>query len=213
MASDRAIAQAFREMSYLVPQRTWAAIIERAAEIDATPQAPAAVAGEGEAVVAPTCGTCGAVIRPDVLTGTACDCTPAAVACEGDSLRELAEALTLPDGYAVVEFLPGQWSYEYDRDDGERMASGTNWNHPALAACAAWESYADDIDHGIARPAADKADEFERWARPRFTKTAEAFDRIEGRPGGWEYNGDAVQTAWAAWQAALAKQAAHTEGE
>jgi len=42
VASDRAIAQAFREMSYLVPQRTWAAIIERAAEIDATPQAPAA---------------------------------------------------------------------------------------------------------------------------------------------------------------------------
>ncbi|WP_313243722.1 hypothetical protein [Stenotrophomonas rhizophila] len=46
-------------------------------------------------------------------------------------------------------------------------------------------------------------EQFEVWARPRF-RAAEAFDRIDGRPEGWEYNSNAVQAAWAAWQAALA---------
>lgn len=50
-----------------------------------------------------------------------------------------AEALELPDGYEVEEFLPGGWHYAWTRADGERMVSGTTWNHPALAAIAAWQ--------------------------------------------------------------------------
>lgn len=50
--------------------------------------------------------------------------------------------------------------------------------------------------------------QFEAWARPIF-QGAEAFDRIDGRPDAWEYNSNAVQAAWAAWQAALAAQPAH----
>ena len=55
----------------------------------------------------------------------------------------------------------------------------------------------------------DEVAAFEAWARCQF-KGAEAFDRIDGRPGGWEYNGDMVQAAWAAWQqrSCLAKQPA-----
>ncbi len=49
----------------------------------------------------------------------------------------------------------------------------------------------------------DERARFEAWARPRFPE-AEVFDRIHGRPGGWEYNGNYVQAAWAGWQAALA---------
>ena len=54
-----------------------------------------------------------------------------------------AEALELPEGYTVEEFLPGGWHYAWTRADGERMVSGTTWNHPALAAIAAWK-YAPD---------------------------------------------------------------------
>lgn len=54
-----------------------------------------------------------------------------------------AEALELPQGYTVDEFLPGGWHYAWTRADGERMVSGTTWNHPALAAIAAWQ-YASD---------------------------------------------------------------------
>ncbi len=50
-----------------------------------------------------------------------------------------AEALELPEGYTVEEFLPGGWHYAWTRADGERMVSGTTWNHPALAAIAAWQ--------------------------------------------------------------------------
>ena len=50
-----------------------------------------------------------------------------------------AEALELPEGYTVEEFLPGGWHYAWTRSDGERMVSGTTWNHPALAAIAAWQ--------------------------------------------------------------------------
>ena len=50
-----------------------------------------------------------------------------------------AEALELPQGYTVEEFLPGGWHYAWTRADGERMVSGTTWNHPALAAIAAWQ--------------------------------------------------------------------------
>lgn len=57
------------------------------------------------------------------------------------SLRELAAALELPDGYSVAEHLPGIWQYEFAGADGGRMVSGASWNHPALAACAAWGSF------------------------------------------------------------------------
>lgn len=50
-----------------------------------------------------------------------------------------AEALELPQGYTVEEFLPGGWHYAWTRADGERMVSGATWNHPALAAIAAWQ--------------------------------------------------------------------------
>ncbi|HVI60087.1 MAG TPA: hypothetical protein VM619_14610 [Luteimonas sp.] len=62
-----------------------------------------------------------------------------------DNLRQLAEALEMPEDYGLVEFLPGQWSFQFERADGEVMACGTNWNHPALAACAAWGRHADAL--------------------------------------------------------------------
>ena len=62
-----------------------------------------------------------------------------------------AEALELPQGYTVEEFLPGGWHYAWTRTDGERMVSGTTWNHPALAAIAAWK-YAPDT---TPQPSAD----------------------------------------------------------
>ncbi|MFG6111162.1 hypothetical protein [Stenotrophomonas nematodicola] len=55
----------------------------------------------------------------------------------------------------------------------------------------------------LAEQEGDARAKFEAWARPRF-RAAEALDRIDGRPGGWEYNSNAVQAAWAAWQAAQA---------
>ena len=57
----------------------------------------------------------------------------------------LVEAMKLPDGYEVVEHLPGIWGYEYDRDDGERMASSASWNHPALAAIGAWRDHVEAL--------------------------------------------------------------------
>lgn len=62
-----------------------------------------------------------------------------------------AEALELPEGYTVEEFLPGGWHYAWTRADGERMVSGTTWNHPALAAIAAWQYAPDTTPH----PSAD----------------------------------------------------------
>src|SRR5690606_38735141 len=47
--------------------------------------------------------------------------------------------------------------------------------------------------------AGTEAGQFEAWARPRFSGSPETFVRIEARPHGWEYNGDLVQAAWAAW--------------
>ena len=35
--------------------------------------------------------------------------------------------------------MPGGWHYAWTRADGERMVSGATWNHPALAAIAAWQ--------------------------------------------------------------------------
>lgn len=59
-----------------------------------------------------------------------------------DGLVELAKVLPMPDGYELAQELPGIWGYVYNRDDGERMASGTSWNHPALAGVAAWQDVA-----------------------------------------------------------------------
>ena len=79
-------------------------------------------------------------------------------------------------------------------------------NHPVdgCAVCTVSEEL-------VAAPSGvrvDEAEAFETWAHPRFLPNIEAFERIEGRPGGWEYNGNDVQVAWAAWQyrAALAGQ-------
>ena len=71
-----------------------------------------------------------------------------------------AEALELPEGYTVEEFLPGGWHYAWTRADGERMVSGTTWNHPALAAIAAWQ-YAPDT---TPQPSADAVRELVRRA-------------------------------------------------
>lgn len=49
----------------------------------------------------------------------------------------------------------------------------------------------------------DASSQFEEWARPRF-RGSQAFDRIDDRPGGWEYNGNDVQAAWSGWKASLA---------
>lgn len=69
----------------------------------------------------------------------------------------LVEAMKLPDGYEVVEHLPGIWGYEYDRDDGERMASSASWNHPALAAIGAWRDHVEALAES-AEPVAQPAD-------------------------------------------------------
>lgn len=71
-----------------------------------------------------------------------------------------AEALELPEGYTVEEFLPGGWHYAWTRTDGERMVSGTTWNHPALAAIAAWQYAPATTPH----PSADAVRELvKRW--------------------------------------------------
>ena len=72
-----------------------------------------------------------------------------------------AEALELPEGYTVEEFLPGGWHYAWTRADGERMVSGTTWNHPALAAIAAWKYAPDTTPH----PSADAVRELVKWWR------------------------------------------------
>ena len=59
---------------------------------------------------------------------------------ETAGLRQLSEVLSTPDGYEVVEELPGTWGFRFT-SDGVEMASVTSWNHPALAAMAAWENY------------------------------------------------------------------------
>ncbi|CAN7329288.1 hypothetical protein LJR143_001651 [Pseudoxanthomonas sp. LjRoot143] len=59
---------------------------------------------------------------------------------ETAGLRQLSEILSTPDGYEVVEELPGIWGFMFT-SDGVKMASGTSWNHPALAAMAAWQNY------------------------------------------------------------------------
>ena len=78
-----------------------------------------------------------------------------------------AEALELPEGYTVEEFLPGGWHYAWTRTDGERMVSGTTWNHPALAAIAAWK-YAPDT---TPQPSADAVRELVLLSRGLAKRT------------------------------------------
>lgn len=59
------------------------------------------------------------------------------------------EVLELPEGFRVAEHLPGIWEYQFDiedesDEDSDRMCSGTSWNHPALAAIAAWQHVYDE---------------------------------------------------------------------
>lgn len=91
------------------------------------------------------------------------------------------QALELPEGYEVAEHLPGIWQYEYDAD-GNRMASGASWNHPALAAIAAWQSVA---QQPAATPQAQHPDDVavDAFADAMKQKLAEA--RAKGR-GGWQ---------------------------
>lgn len=59
----------------------------------------------------------------------------------GGGLAELVEAMELPEGYTVVEELPGVWTYSHMQGE-QRMVCSASWNHPALAACAAWNDTA-----------------------------------------------------------------------
>lgn len=83
-----------------------------------------------------------------------------------------AEALELPEGYTVEEFLPGGWHYAWTRADGERMVSGTTWNHPALAAIAAWKYAPDTTPH----PSADAVREYDRELIARMLETPAVFE-------------------------------------
>ena len=88
-----------------------------------------------------------------------------------------AEALELPEGYTVEEFLPGGWHYAWTRADGERMVSGTTWNHPALAAIAAWK-YAPDT---TPQPSADAVREYDRELIARMLETPAVFEDASRR--------------------------------
>lgn len=88
-----------------------------------------------------------------------------------------AEALELPEGYTVEEFLPGGWHYAWTRADGERMVSGTTWNHPALAAIAAWKYAPDTTPH----PSADAVREYDRELIARMLETPAVFEDASRR--------------------------------
>lgn len=93
-----------------------------------------------------------------------------------------AEALELPEGYMVEEFLPGGWHYAWTRADGERMVSGTTWNHPALAAIAAWQ-YAPDT---TPQPGADAVREDSArldWIESQIREYGDGY--TEPREAGW----------------------------
>ena len=93
-----------------------------------------------------------------------------------------AEALELPEGYTVEEFLPGGWHYAWTRADGERMVSGTTWNHPALAAIAAWK-YAPDT---TPQPSADAVREDSArldWIESQIREYGDGY--TEPREAGW----------------------------
>lgn len=93
-----------------------------------------------------------------------------------------AEALELPEGYTVEEFLPDGWHYAWTRADGERMVSGTTWNHPALAAIAAWQ-YAPTT---TPQPSADAVREDSArldWIESQIREYGDGY--TEPREAGW----------------------------
>lgn len=60
------------------------------------------------------------------------------------------EVLELPEGFRIAEHLPGIWEYQFDiedeaDEDSDCTVSGTSWNHPALAAIAAWSHAYDTL--------------------------------------------------------------------
>src|SRR5690606_32052401 len=75
---------------------------------------------------------------------TACAAPPSApVGVETVDAAAWIEVLELPEGFRVAEHLPGIWEYQFDiedeaDEDSDRKVSGASWNHPALAAIAAW---------------------------------------------------------------------------
>lgn len=69
--------------------------------------------------------------------------TSAPVGVETVDAAAWIEVLELPDGFRVAEHLPGVWEYQFDiedeaDEDSDRKVSGASWNHPAIAAIAAW---------------------------------------------------------------------------
>lgn len=101
------------------------------------------------------------------------------VECEAVDRDAWAEALELPEGYTVEEFLPGGWHYAWTRADGERMVSGTTWNHPALAAIAAWQYAPATTPH----PSADAVREY-------VTELRAQADQKMGVAGACAHDGD-----------------------
>lgn len=72
-----------------------------------------------------------------------CRAEPQPVGVETVDAAAWIEVLELPEGFRVAEHLPGIWEYQFDiedeaDEDSDRKVSGTSWNHPALAAIAAW---------------------------------------------------------------------------
>ena len=60
------------------------------------------------------------------------------------------EVLELPEGFRIAEHLPGIWEYQFviedeADEDSDCTVSGTSWNHPALAAIAAWSHAYDTL--------------------------------------------------------------------
>lgn len=93
-----------------------------------------------------------------------------------------AEALELPEGYTVEEFLPGGWHYAWTRADGERMVSGTTWNHPALAAIAAWQYAPDTTPQPSADAVREDSDRLD-WIESQIREYGDGY--TEPREAGW----------------------------
>lgn len=90
------------------------------------------------------------------------------------------EALELPEGFRVAEHLPGVWEYQFDiedeaDEDSDRKVSGASWNHPALAAIAAWGHAYDTLAQP---PAAVDEAMVERAARAWCAGTDTPFDQL-----------------------------------
>jgi hypothetical protein len=137
------------------------------------------------------------------------------------------EPCDAPDGFAPCAC--GAWHVQPEAQAGadDEPADVACWQHRPGAVCPWPESCKSNGCSAVERElfpdaqpkpaeggAVDPslAESFERWARLQFTG-AEVFSRIEGRPNGWEYNGDKVQAAWAGWQACAAAFAPAGSGE